>query len=148
MSATSRHTGPARRSGTCPSNFGAQQTAKYERGHQEEGKDAISKALAQPALELPPPPAERQADSTSIQARRGRDTWPRILEREVVLLETEIIIEERPTAVPERAAAHPTPPVAPEKVDQPRRETRRLAKYQAYKCYTLQPDTVQLNKSY
>ena len=93
-----------------------------------------------PVLEPPTQQQDRQqADPGPVQAREREVTSTGATEREPIVPITDESLEERPPGPREPTETQSTPARTPDKVDQPRRETRKPARYDDFECYALQP---------
>ena len=93
-----------------------------------------------PVLEPPTQQQDRQqADPGPVQVREREVTRTEATEREFTDTTAEGNQEERPPEPREPTGAQSTPSGTSEKVDQPRREIRRPARYDDFEGYALQP---------
>ena len=132
---------------TCSSDLGTNPATQYEGSHQKKGEDSISRHLdpttlvattpSQPAIELPLPGTERQADPAPHQAQR-EEISSQMAEEEVVPLGPGTTPTDRPENGPERTTTPHNQSRPREDEGRPRREVRKPIRYQDYECYTLQ----------
>ena len=92
-----------------------------------------------PFLKLPTQQPREQTSPDLVQAREEREVETEITEGGVDTTVEERKHGERSTGLPESARTPSTTATVSEKADWPRRETRRPTRYDAFECYTLQP---------